>query len=387
MVLTGGLFVAGVILLFAYVDPLGTEYQDGDAWGVVLVAAVTLPLILRRRLPLAVGLMTAGAMLAFTIWDYAVPTAVVVIVVAIYSAGVYASLPRSLVVTAAHIGSTIAYVVASSNRHPGHPDLDVPNAMVNVLVLVGAWGVGRAVGNRRRYTAELEDRARRLERAGEAEVRAAIAEERSRIARELHDVVAHHVSVMTVQAAGARRSMDRDPQRSVEALLSVEETGRAALAEMRRVVGVLRGPGDAERSDEAELSPQPGLNDLAGLAEQMRAAGLPVDVTIDGEREPIPLGVDLTAYRVIQEALTNTIKHAGPSTAQVHVSYHSAELRVTVADNGHGIASVLDGRRQGHGLLGMRERVALYGGSVAVGPRRGGGFEVRVRIPYDNSVV
>lgn len=173
--------------------------------------------------------------------------------------------------------------------------------------------------------------------------------------------------------------------------MSVEATGRAAMSEMRRVVGVLRAPDEADESDDgAGLTPQPGLAELGELAEHMRAAGLPTTVTVDGEPGAIPIGVDVTAYRIIQEALTNTIKHAGPSTASVLVRYSSDEIRVTISDDGNGMAVALETHRKqtkGHGLLGMRERVALYGGSLAVGPRQGGGFEVRARIPLDYAAV
>ncbi|PSK93840.1 signal transduction histidine kinase [Haloactinopolyspora alba] len=398
-VVTGTLLVTGVIMVFTYTDPGGIDYRDGDALGVAVVVAATAPLLLRRRYPVAVGLVTALMLLTFTVRDYAMPTAVAVILIAIYSAAGYARLTRSLMVLAAHTASSVAYALAASARHPEQSHYDAAALALNVVVLFGAWAFGRAVRNRRLYTAELEDRASRLERAREAEVRMAITEERSRIARELHDVVAHHVSVMTVQTAGARRSIPRDPDRSAEALLSVEATGRAALAEMRRVVGVLRTPDGTEggergergertdRTEEAALSPQPGLAELGDLVAHMRDAGLPVQVTVDGEADGVPLGVDLAAYRVIQEALTNTIKHAGPSSATVSVHYLPAELRIEIADDGYGVATELEGGRPGHGLLGMRERVALYGGSLLVGPRSGGGFTVLATIPYDSTAV
>jgi signal transduction histidine kinase len=178
----------------------------------------------------------------------------------------------------------------------------------------------------------------------------------------------------------------RDVDRTADALQAIEDIGRSALQEMRRVVGVLRTPdGDDRGAQPATLAPQPGLGDLALLAEQMRDAGLPVDVQVEGEPGAVPVGVDLAAFRVIQEALTNTIKHAGPSAATVHVRYLPSEVHVEVSDDGHGVATALEGRRPGHGLLGMRERVALYGGTLAAGPRRGGGYEVRAKIPYDSN--
>ncbi|WP_035812534.1 sensor histidine kinase [Jiangella gansuensis] len=385
--LTVVLAVSAVIALFVYTDPNGIDFQDGDALGVVVVLAITAPLIVRRRWPVPVGLVVAAGLFSFVAVDYAMPTAAMVMLIAVYSAANYAALLPSLAVLAVNVAASMAYTAASSARHPEQSMDSAASIFISVLLIVGAWGVGRAVRNRRLYTAELEDRARRLERANDVEVRAAIAEERSRIARELHDVVAHHVSVMTVQAAGARRSLHRDVERSADALRSIEETGRAALAEMRRVVGVLRTPdGDGRDVPQlATLTPQPGLADLDELAEHMRSAGLPVRVEVDGEPGAVPVGVELTAFRVIQEALTNTIKHAGPSAATVHVRYLPTELHLQVCDDGHGVAAALEGGRPGHGLLGMRERVALYGGTLAVGPRRGGGFEVRAKIPYDEA--
>ncbi|PZF84598.1 sensor histidine kinase [Jiangella anatolica] len=384
--LTVVLTVTGVVALFVYTDPSGIEYADADALGVALVLVITVPLIVRRRLPVAVGLWTAVATLPFLAVDYAVPTAALVLLIAVYSAANYASLSASVLVLAVQVTSSVAYTLVSADRH-GEQTMDTgAGVIISGLLILGVWGIGRAVRSRRLYTAELEDRARRLERANDVEVRAAIAEERSRIARELHDVVAHHVSVMTVQAAGARRALHRDVDRTADALEAIEEIGRSALAEMRRVVGVLRTPdGDDRGAQPATLAPQPGLGDLDTLAEQMRDAGLPVDVTIDGEPGPVPVGVDLAAFRVIQEALTNTIKHAGPSTAAVHVRYLPSEVHVEICDDGHGVAAALEGRRPGHGLLGMRERVALYGGTLAAGPRRGGGYEVRAKIPYDSN--
>lgn len=380
------LAVTGVVALFVYTDPGGIDYAEPDALGVAVVLVVTLPLIVRRRYPVAVGLFTAAAVLPFIAVDYAMPTAAAVMLIAVYTAANYATLSASVLVVTVQIAVSVAYTLASASRHEELTPDTGPSVIISGLLILGAWGIGRAVRSRRLYTAELEDRARRLERANDVEVRAAIAEERSRIARELHDVVAHHVSVMTVQAAGARRALHRDVDRTAVALEAIEDIGRSALAEMRRVVGVLRTPdGDDRGAQPATLAPQPGLGDLAQLAEQMRDAGLPVDVTVDGEPGAVPVGVDLAAFRVIQEALTNTIKHAGPSAATVHVRYLPSEVHVEICDDGHGVAAALEGRRPGHGLLGMRERVALYGGTLAAGPRRGGGYEVRAKIPYDSN--
>ncbi|HEY9408183.1 MAG TPA: sensor histidine kinase [Jiangellaceae bacterium] len=386
--IVGVLVIGGVVSLFTYPELDDLEYLEGDALGVVLAIGCAAPLWFRRRAPMATGLAVAAFVVPFLVWNYSVPTASVAMLIAVYSAGAYATLARSAVVLAALMSVSVGYVLISSDRAPGDGAYAISNVVISALAFLLVWGLGRAVRSRRAYTAELEDRAKRLERTSAAEVRAARAEERSRIARELHDVVAHHVSVMTVQAAGAQRTLDRDPQRSAEALRSIEATGRSALSEMRRIVGVLRGP-DSDGADgaAADLAPAPGLSDLDALAAKLRATGLPVDVRIEGERSALPVGVDLTAFRIVQEALTNTIKHAGPSRANVVIRYRPGELEVGVSDDGRGLAAALEGRPTGHGLLGMRERVALYGGTLAVGPRPGGGFDVRARIPYDPPAV
>ncbi len=385
--LTVVLLVAAVVSLFVYTDSSGIPYRDGDALGVLLVTLGTVPLLVRRRAPVIVALVVAAAAFMLSFWDYASPTTIVVTLIAAYSAGAFAPFTPGLAALAGLVGSLNGSIALANARYPDAIGVDLSAATFATLGFVGVWGIGRAVRGRRLYTAELEDRAERLERAREAEVRAALAEERARIARELHDVVAHHVSVMTVQAAGARRTLRRDPDRSVEALEQIESTGRIALAEMRRIVGVLRGPESVKIDRSEARAPQPGLADLTELVGKLHDAGLPVDIRVDGMPVRLPVGVDLTAFRVVQEALTNTLKHAGPTHAVVTLRYAPTELVVQVDDEGHGLAAALDGHRPGHGLLGMRERVALYGGTLHVGPRHGGGFEVRALIPFDEVAV
>jgi signal transduction histidine kinase len=192
----------------------------------------------------------------------------------------------------------------------------------------------------------------------------------------MHDVVAHSVSMMVVQAGGARRILDRDPARAVAAAELIERTGRAALAEMRALLGVLHA------EEHPDYAPQPTLHDLDGLVERARGAGVPVELVVDGERRALPAGLDLTAYRVVQEALTNVVKHSGGAPTEVSVHYRADAVEVRIADRGNG---TLDARlgSTGHGLVGMRERVRMYGGELHAGRRRGGGFEVRVRLPLE----
>jgi signal transduction histidine kinase len=382
--LTVLLLAVGAVALFTYRPDDGVEYRDPDVLGVVLIAAFTVPVLFRRVAPLPVALVLAALNLAATVWHYPAPTGAVVMLIAVYSLGAYTGLAPGLAGLASILSSTYLYLIVTARRFPEADDLGGAALVFVTLGFAGAWGIGRSVRAPRLHAQHLEERAEQLERTREAEVRAALAEERGQIARELHDVVAHHVSVMTVQAAGARRSLDRDPVRSREALVAIEATGRAALAEMRRMVGVLRGPNDEHPRAVAGRTPQPGLADLPTLVDQLAATGLPVTLRTEGDRAELPISVDLTAYRIVQEALTNTLKHATGATAAVTLRYSPTELIVEVTDNGRGRSQDSGGRRPGHGLLGMRERVALYGGDLHAGPAPAGGFQIRARIPVQD---
>jgi signal transduction histidine kinase len=248
------------------------------------------------------------------------------------------------------------------------------NLVFNAPIFAGLpFAVGRWARERREREQASRERAERIDAERELRVRAAALGERARLAREIHDVVAHSVSVMVIQAAGARAVMDGEPDRARAALSSVERAGRDALAEMRRLLGVL---GDGERL--RALAPQPGVEDLAELVRATCAAGLPASIRVEGQPVIVPAGLSLCAYRVVQEALTNSIKHAGPARAEVAVRWRPDVLELEVADDGPGPVTSPAG---GHGLMGMRERTALHGGSVDAGPRPGGGFAVRARIP------
>ena len=328
--------------------------------------AWTLPLLLRRRFPLVapVIIFLVLALEALVTVDAVTEsqTNTLAILAAFGIAGAHPDVRAA--VAGAAIGCGVLGVVMFFQTVPAE-------AVVFMLVFAAAaWGIGRAVGERGRRAESLEARAERLERAHEA----AVAGERARIARELHDVIAHTVSVMTVQAGAARLLFDEDPVRARASLLAVEETGRQALGEMRRLLGILRGD-----EQQTRLAPQPGISDIASLVEQVRAAGLPVDVLVDGEQRALPPGIDLAAYRVVQEALTNALKHAGAARAQVAIRYGHQALQLAVTNDGH----VAGNGRVGHGLVGMRERVALYGGEFEAGPRREGGYEVRATLPVD----
>ncbi|MFI5486388.1 sensor histidine kinase [Micromonospora echinaurantiaca] len=251
----------------------------------------------------------------------------------------------------------------------------------NLLIGAVAFSVGRTVHARRTSTEALRERARVAEENQRALAEQAVADERRRIARELHDVVAHHVSVMGVLATGARRVLRRDPDAADEAVATIEETGRATLRELRRLLDVLRT--DAEPA--ADLAPQPGLAGIEALVDQVREAGLPVTLRVEGTPGGMEQGVALTLYRIAQEALTNALKHAGTATAQVRLDFGVDAVEVEVTDTGRGPLPEAD--RIGHGLVGMRERVGLYGGVLRIGARPGGGFRVYARIPVEPAVV
>jgi signal transduction histidine kinase len=244
------------------------------------------------------------------------------------------------------------------------------------LILTLAWFFGAALGTRTEQARELRVRVAEVERERAHAADRAATDERSRIARELHDVVAHSVSVMVVQASGVRRLLREDQEREREALMSVEQIGRQALTEMRRMLGVMR----TGEEQPAALTPQPGLQHLDRLIAQVEEAGLPVTLRVEGERPQLSPGVDLSAYRIVQEGLTNALKHAKGAHAEVLVRYVDTSVELEISDDGPGTPA---GDGMGHGLVGMRERVALYGGTLEAGPRDGGGFVLRAQLPVE----
>jgi signal transduction histidine kinase len=268
------------------------------------------------------------------------------------------------------LGGAVIVIYNSPNHTAG--DLVFTPALFGI-----GWLVGFALRERTEQTEAAEERALRAEREREAAARVAVAEERARIARELHDVVAHAVSVMVLQVGAVRHRLPQSATQDREALQNVEQAGRTALTEMRRLLNAMR------RDDEVELLPQPGLDDLESLVADIRAAGLPVRVQVQGQPVALPPGLDLSAYRIVQEGLTNSLKHAGASQAEVEVRYAPHELQLEVRDNGPGNASMDKGL--GHGLVGVRERVKIYGGEMSAGASRAGGFVLRARIPLDGS--
>ena len=333
----------------------------------------TIPIALRRYRPLGVLAVTVTAETLILVFsrDSPVPLGVIV---ALYTVGAYCE--RRVSIRAAALVALPITVGQIVNNGP-HAGRVIPELAVFAI----AWVIGDNVRTRRAYLAELEARAERLEREREEKADRAVVEERARIARELHDVIAHNVSVMVVQAAAGEDVFDEDPGKARESLAAVASTGRAALTELRRLLGVIRA--DDDRGEPAYM-PQPGIEYLDELVRQVRETGLGVELSVLGEARPVPEGVGLCAYRIVQEALTNTLKHAHASTAQVQLRYVADALELQVLDDGRGLSSV-NGEASGQGLIGMRERVALFGGELTAGPRSGPGYEVRARLPLEEA--
>jgi len=338
-----------------------------------IAAAVAVPLVARRRAPMtALALVVAASYVALA-WGPDVGgrlQGLIALNLALYSVAAHCARGRAIAGAALVAALVLLFEV---------PRLVEGDRLANVagewLVVGGVWLLGRWVRQRRRGTADLEAHAAQLEADRDARARAAVADERARIAREMHDAVAHSVSVMVLQAGAAEQVMSVAPERARAALVTIQDTGREAIVELRRMLGLLR-----DDAGDSSLDPQPSIARLDALLEQVRSAGLAVELSVEGEPRRLPAGVDRSAYRVVQEALTNTLKHAGPAHAQVTLRYRAQALELEVLDDGRGAAS-LDGG--GFGLLGMRERAALYGGALDAGPRPDGGYGVRARLPLE----
>jgi signal transduction histidine kinase len=361
------------VYLLGDVSPIGNEVVITPVSGVLFTIAFTL----RRRVPVVAGLLTLLAgVLRLCVVDFEPIGTDLVVLVMVYSLAAYGPRWASLAgVSAAALAAPLA--VARWSDHVTTNTLVIGSASVIAPAAI-AWLLGDSMRTRRAYDSELEDRARRLERERDTQAQIAAAAERARIARELHDVVAHNVSVMVVQADGAWFALENNPEHARKALDTIAGTGRLALVEMRRLLGVLRSD-----ATEGPLGPQPGIEALRELIRQVRETGLPVTFDVQGQAEPLPKGAALAAYRIVQEALTNTMKHGGPrANALVRLRYLPGVLELRVTDDGAGAAAPGDG--QGHGLIGMRERVTMFGGSLAAGPGAGGGFEVAATLPLQS---
>jgi signal transduction histidine kinase len=337
---------------------------------VPAIAVLVLPVFARRRFPFAGPAMfwLLGAGISF-VDPLLIPYANAIFAIGIADAFLLGNLRD---VRKAGLG--LAVIVGADATLV----YNIPGHSVDQLILIPldfaiSWVAGLAVRERTLHAEVAETRATQVEQERDAATRVAVAEERARIARELHDIVAHAVSVMVLQVGAVRHQLPDAMAENRDALTGVEQAGRAALAEMRRLLSVMRRDGDG-----VELAPQPGLDGLDSLVKEIGRAGLPVELHVDGERVPLPPGIDLSAYRIVQEGLTNALKHARATHAQVTVRYAPHEVGIEVRDDGTG-ATMSDGH--GHGLIGIRERVRLYGGEMTAGTTNGGGFTLRTRLP------
>jgi signal transduction histidine kinase len=355
--------IAGAFVVLTAAEAVVSPGVDSPAAHLVIAGVAMVVLAWRRSFPIGVAVWVVATNVAINP-DNQFSTLLSLVLVS-YTVGSETEPPRSYAGLAVVVLPFVAVSVAE-----GLEPSDVAAALV---LLAGPWWVGTAVRQRVRGAEEAVARADRLERERAAEAAAVAAEERTRIARELHDIVSHSISVVTIQTQAVRRRLGPDHTREREDLAAVEATAREALAEMRRLFGVLRSDGES-----ASLAPQPGLHELDRLVQQVRSSGLDVQVEVEGERYELPPGVDLAAYRIVQEALTNTLRHAGARCARVVLDYAPSRLGLVVEDDGRGLTATATG---GHGLVGVRERVALYGGTVELGPGAAGGTRLTAALP------
>jgi len=365
--------LALLFAVWATLSAYATDHLVGPAWLTALVAGGSsgLAAYIRRGRPVRALLIWTAGVVALAIWltpPEEIGGLFFGLLLFPYMVGANVAGRLALVALPAVLAAITAVALTNVGQFVAG-DIVFPT-IFGVLM----WLAGRVVRSRAELTAELHEAAQVAHEQREADAARAVAEERRRIAREMHDVVAHSVSTMVIQAGGARRILARDPQRAIEAAALIERTGREALSEMRHLLGVLHAGDEA-----AALAPQPTLHELGALIERSRAAGLPVELHVTGELGELPAGVDLAAYRVVQEALTNALKHGG-GRAEVRVEHGGDELLLTVSDRGDGTPRPR-AESGGHGLVGMRERVRVIGGDLRAGPRPGGGFEVEARLP------
>jgi signal transduction histidine kinase len=356
--------LAGAIAALALAEIVHLDESVGTrvaaAAGVVVIGAVAAR---RDRVPILFLALLVVATVKEATLPALLPTVHAVglfLLLALYNAAAHTSGRRTL------LAAGLVVVLFLANLAVDFPEgIQAEGIVFYALILGAPWSVGRAVRGWRLSDSRLKQQ--------EAEAEAAIVEERARIARELHDVIAHSISVMVLQARGGRRVLQAEPADAREAFAIIEQTGHQALEEMRRLLGMLRTTAEVP-----VLAPQPSLRELDRLVAQMEAAGLPVQVAVEGDARELPPSVDVSAYRIVQEALTNALKHAGHARARVVLRYQANDLELEIADDGLGTG---DGPGSGYGLIGVRERVSIYGGELQAGRRPQGGFTLRVRLP------
>lgn len=372
-VVLGSLSIVGYVT----VDATGSQRHQ-DVLGAALIVGQTLAVATRRTAPLRC--LAAVVVLTMVFWVADYPSNFdAFTVVAAYAATAHGGIDRRRVWRAVGAAVSLLTMIAIAGVIAPSDELPVAAVIGIAAIHLTAAVAGQVVFDRRQGVAALEQRAVRAENERERAARQAVLDERSRIARDLHDIVAHGMSVMVVQAGAAERLVATQPDRAIEALRQVQVNGRQALTEMRRMLGVLR-----DEDHHPELMPQPTMDDLDQVVRRCVDSGIPTELTVEGARPPRAVGAELTGYRIVQEALTNVIKHAGrPVRAAVKVTYAPHTLRVEIIDDGKG--TTIDELRSniGHGLIGMRERVELFSGTLHAGPRPGGGFRVSATIPLD----
>ena len=354
----------------------GHQIPQPSPGALLLIALASIVLIWRNRWPVAVLAVSTGAVLAYTLLGYVNGAALIAPAAAVYALATNLSVRRAL---AGALLTLAALLAATATRNPFGTATGGTVVVLPVLVAAACLG-GIAVANRRAFIASIQARA-------DDEARLRIDEERLRIARELHDVVAHTMSTINVQASAAAMVLTDRPEAAAESIQAIRAASKNGLRELRAILNVLRQADDAD-----PVQPAPGLAQLDALVEGARRAGLPITLTVTGTPFPLPAAVDLTAYRIVQESLTNVIRHAGPAAAAVSLSYHPDEIDIDVTDTGHGpqaspgSAADAPGRTAGHGQAGMRERGASVGGTVQTGPRPGGGYQVTARLPVHEAL-
>jgi signal transduction histidine kinase len=352
---------------------------------VLLTLLVILPFAFRRRYPLGVLIFMAAAVIIFR--EYNIPESPFInyaLLLAFFNAGAYGQPRFRNWVRGITLGLVIGLLTYSIFFQQQGSDVptqtilyQISVILLNVFLFAAAWWIGEVFRTRNQRELELQERTYQLEKERDGNARRAVMDERVRIVRELHDVVAHHVSVMGIQAGAARRILKQQPEKANDVLSQIEASSRQAVAELQRLLGFLRAENQVD-----DISPQPSLKQLDVLFKQMRLTGLSISVKIEGKEIPLPPGVDLSAYRIVQEALTNTLKHAGPVNADVTIRYLRDAVELEIKDNGpKGLISEANKESKGRGLIGMRERVSLHGGEFQAGNLPEGGFIIKAKLP------
>ncbi|HEY5249432.1 MAG TPA: sensor histidine kinase [Dermatophilaceae bacterium] len=366
--LLGGLLLLGAVLSAAVPGP---HDRPADATLYALLAVGVLPYVWRRRAPMLVLVIASLPVLALTSFGYSTAVIGPGLFLAAYTVAAW-SRTRVAGCAAGYVVLLIAAVVALTPR-----TIELGEVATDGALFIGAFALGRSANDRRQNLDLLRERAELAARARIDDARNAVADERLRIAQELHDVLAHSLGVIALQSGVGAHIIDVDPAGAKASLVAVVQTSRSALTEVRRILGALR-----DQDDPIGYHPPLGLEAVGDLAAELTAAGLPVAVHIEGDRDHIPAALDLTAYRLVQESLTNVVRHAGPARAEVTVRYGPGAVHLEVVDDGRLTPALAAGAKPGHGQLGMRERVAVFGGSLAAGSRTGGGYRVAACLPY-----